>query len=227
MCILNDGQAFNLKNTSKSLVEYSPGTRTGRRYLFVHTLPHTRVPVPQRKEFLQAPHALIFAANVQSTPIHCLALEGRKAYVPGSHENVTIKETVFGRLPPSRPCRRKLKPSVCLYEVCMLRNFDLRVRPLVLHTSNGLRGVFREQRQVDTILALFHCLCPASWYLPKRSSYLCFRPKFLQLLPGKPLHDLVLVYVVAYTHRSHRTIIYTKIIFKQTQEVNLSMKKTY
>ena len=35
---------------------------------------------------------------------------------------------------------------------------------------------------MDTILVLSHCLAPAHWYHPRKSSFTCLEPWFLQLL---------------------------------------------
>ena len=44
---------------------------------------------------------LIFVAATQRMPLESLALEARWACNPRSHYTITIRERVFGRLPPT------------------------------------------------------------------------------------------------------------------------------
>lgn len=59
---------------------------------------------------------LVFAAATQGMPLDHLALEARRACVPGSHGTVTIGETVLGRLPPQGTASCRLKCTASLSE---------------------------------------------------------------------------------------------------------------
>ena len=65
----------------------------------------------------------VSAAAIQGIPLNLLALVASGACIPESHGTVTMRETVLGRLPPTRHCtdsRLKHTSSFSVREASLL-----------------------------------------------------------------------------------------------------------
>lgn len=125
---------------------------------------------------------LVFAAATQRIPLDCLALVAREACVPGSHETVTIVETVLSRLPhPGHRTDTRLKhsPRLSVKEAYLLvPEFDHRSRLQDWHTSKGYRRALREYR-LGNSSRCSHLPCYSTLVYPRKeiihsSGALCF-----------------------------------------------------
>lgn len=94
----------------------------GGHYLYTVPLPQSREPASLSGELLYVfgiSGSLVLADAIQGILLDCLALMARGTCISESPGTVTIKETVFGRLPSPGHCtdsRPKHIPSLSMRE---------------------------------------------------------------------------------------------------------------
>lgn len=120
----------------------------------------------------------VFATATQGSPLDHLALEARGACIPGSHGNVTIRDSILGRLPPSGHCtgsRLKHTPSLAEKAAYLLvHSFGLRGRLLIWHIYRGLWRGSRGTKAAEHNLGTLPLPHSSSLVSSRKKSYIPF-----------------------------------------------------
>lgn len=119
---------------------------------------------------------------------------GRGACVIGSHRGVTIRETVFGRLPPPGHCtdtRLRHTPILFVKKAYCPGAFACGAGFRFATSLEAMGGPIRENRLEDAIFMLSLVLAAAHWYLPERSLYNCLELQFCHCHPSDTSNCLV------------------------------------